>query len=546
MKASWVHVAAQIAVLVACAAPAAAQAHPASHVQRSSASHRRSAAQRAKKHARVKRSTAESVRERTWVVDGADTQETSASKPAAPAAGVETDEPQQASAPMPAEPAAGVDANDTQETSTSLETAPAEETSTSLVQLHGSVRTLPVALYRSGPAPDVARTDGTSLTQLRLGLKASTAEWNAFEVQAVQIFAFSTLPTPSSLLAGLPPPRYRLVNLTRDWATTSQASFVAFVDRLNLRLSIWKFDITIGRQVVNFSKAYFWSPLDVFLPFTPSTIDREYRPGIDALRVDLTLGELTGLNVIVALGTQTPLDPVTLAPTMSRAFVGPSWNASAALLRGYTTLGDWDLSLQGGSVYGGYHVGASVAGELLTLGIRAEVAFEVARTLPLVTTLGPDGTSLTYNTTTDHVSAVISVDRRFDNGLYINAEYFYNGAVNRAPFPVANLRVQIGETPSMGLHMVGLLLTYELLPTLKLRLAAISSAFSLDRRSLSAIIVPGFEWSAAENVDLQAGAIVAIGAGPSYAPGSSQVELRSEFGSYTNAIYALFRYYFGT
>ena len=61
-------------------------------------------------------------------------------------------------------------------------------------------------------------------------------------------------------------------------------------------------DLTAGRQAITFGKAYFWNPLDVFFPFDSSQIDREYKPGVDALRIDVPLGAFSGLNLVGAAG----------------------------------------------------------------------------------------------------------------------------------------------------------------------------------------------------------------------------------------------------
>ena len=44
----------------------------------------------------------------------------------------------------------------------------------------------------------------------------------------------------------------------------SQSVLRLTVDRLNVRFDLASLDVTLGRQAITFSQAYFWNPLDVF------------------------------------------------------------------------------------------------------------------------------------------------------------------------------------------------------------------------------------------------------------------------------------------
>jgi hypothetical protein len=49
------------------------------------------------------------------------------------------------------------------------------------------------------------------------------------------------------------------------------------------------------------ASTYYFSPNDFFAPFTADTFYREYKAGVDAVRLDINLGTLSQLTLIGAL-----------------------------------------------------------------------------------------------------------------------------------------------------------------------------------------------------------------------------------------------------
>nr|ALD83699.1 hypothetical protein [Sorangium cellulosum] len=402
------------------------------------------------------------------------------------------------------------------------------------LDLAGNVRTLPAVLQpTSGPEGP----EGASISQLRLTLKATAKDWLSVEAHAVQVIGFATRPQPFSELHTLGPQRYRALKLSGAWSSTDRFVAIAGIDRLSVTASAPWFDVTVGRQPINFSKAYFWSPLDVFLPFSPRVIDREYKPGVDAVRVDVPLGEVSGLNAVAAAGPELRIDPATGEVAPQEDAFAASADTSAFLVRAFTNVASWDVSVQAGSVYGGYQLGAGVAGELLeAVAVRAEATYKHSRRTNPVPLPSEDGRFVTIDMVRHQPSFVIGLERRFESSLYLSAEYFYNGTAGKA-LERGAVRSVLGETTNLSSHLVGAVASYELLPTLVVRLSGI---LALPRPS--SLITPGLTWSPAQNVDIDAGALVAIGARPR-ARGAAPV-LESEFGSYPHVYYMQMKAYF--
>lgn len=74
------------------------------------------------------------------------------------------------------------------------------------------------------------------------------------------------------------------------------------LDRFNLQWNLNAGDLTVGRQAVAFGSARIINPTDVFLPFDVQTLNTEYRVGIDAIRFQRPVGQLSEMDIGVVLG----------------------------------------------------------------------------------------------------------------------------------------------------------------------------------------------------------------------------------------------------
>ena len=64
---------------------------------------------------------------------------------------------------------------------------------------------------------------------------------------------------------------------------SNQLIFQSVIDRLQLNWNHNNFDITLGRQRINWGKSFVWSPNDLFNNFAFLDFDYEERPGSDAV-----------------------------------------------------------------------------------------------------------------------------------------------------------------------------------------------------------------------------------------------------------------------
>ncbi|MBN2493702.1 MAG: hypothetical protein JXR96_03835 [Deltaproteobacteria bacterium] len=396
--------------------------------------------------------------------------------------------------------------------------------------LDASLRTVTAATvnYDYDPLFGDRRSDGLSQTLLRLTACGRPAGWLSYELHLVQSLDLSTvtgtgLGGPGLFSAGGQDVRFRALDATWSWADEQQVRASLFVDRLNLKFRLPFADLTLGRQAVTFGKAYFWNPLDVFLAFDPRQFDRDYKAGVDALRLDVPLGSFSGVTLVGVLGRRLSV----FGSYDDDAFADLSWYGSAVVGRVFTNLLGWDLALQGGKVYGAYQVGGAFSGELWQIALRGELAYfhaQQARDLPLM----PGEPEMR-----SYLSAVVGAGHRFECSLDIELEYLYNGAGDADHLEASLLRMMGGGSLHMGEHLVGLVLTYELLPILNASLAWLFSA-----SDLSSLIQPGLLLSVSNESDFLFGAMIGLGARPTAAG------LQSEFGTYPNVYYMEYKFYF--
>ena len=90
----------------------------------------------------------------------------------------------------------------------------------------------------------------------------------------------------------------RFMDLT--WTLTDGDRYRAYqrFDRLAVEYRAEDFGITVGRQAVTWGSGIVFQPLDLFAPFAPTTVDRDYKPGEDVILFDHLIGEGDDLQVL--------------------------------------------------------------------------------------------------------------------------------------------------------------------------------------------------------------------------------------------------------
>jgi hypothetical protein len=278
------------------------------------------------------------------------------------------------------------------------------------------------------------------------------------------------------------------------------------MDRLMLQWHGSGIDLTVGRQPITFGKSFLFTPMDLVNPFLPTVIDQEYKPGIDALRLDLYAGMSTQITLV-------------------SAYAG-DWDLPGTVhaLSAQTTVGVWDLIAFGGLVRRDIVGGLGTAGSLGPVGIRAETTLTVPDPDAPAPTLDASRQrmGLVFVAQTDpYVRASVGGDWRPTEKTTLSGELYVqtNGAADPADYLAQSSgpRYARGELWLMGRTYAGLSVAQELWPILNASLFTVTNL-----EDPSSMLGASLAWSVADNADVAFGTYAGLGEGPRVPDGLSQ------------------------
>jgi hypothetical protein len=360
------------------------------------------------------------------------------------------------------------------------------------------------AFYALEDIPD--RRDDSQLGILRLKLDTLFSEELELGVHGV-VEASSPPRFPGSSIATGGTRRY--FDLETTLIDNDDLLMTAEIDRLNIRWERPGFRLIAGRQAITWGVNYFWPVLDLFGPFAPQRIDRDYKPGVDAVRATVPLGDFSEVDLMTAgQGRDLPDDF--------------SIGGLARFNAGVT-----DFGAMAGSFHRDTVVGAFVTTDVAGTALRGEVAFTDSG--------DPEDAEIDRSS---FVRATAGVDRQLTGTLSLTAEVAWNGF--GADDPTGYLRVaqsdrfQRGEVTSLGQLYAGLSLGWQLHP-----LVTASAALIGNLNDGSTLIQPTVTWSVSDNLTALFG--VFVGTGEDL---DSEGMLQSEYGATPFTVWAAIQGYF--
>jgi len=346
----------------------------------------------------------------------------------------------------------------------------------------------------------------TTLARLRLGLETTHCNWMdselAYEQRARWLSGSTGLGAGSSFLPSQAPSPFRLTQLDWEIAADDDSSYRHEIDRALVALHPAWGEVTIGRQAIGLGRGVLFSAVDVFNPFTPLEVDRQWRRGVDAFRAEYRLSTTSSAECIAASGE--------------------TWEQSALLgrLRGY--LGDVDGSLILGKRAEDFMVASVFSAVVEEAEVHGELAvFDTPEAQTDGTLWG--GKHLA-------TKAVIGSSYTFDigNGLTLLGEYHYSEfGVEDAEDTVARLhdrdfqrRFLRGDTQILGRQAVAAQLSYPFSNV-------VNGSFLVlgNPTDGSGVVSPSLRWDLDENTTLISNVFVPWGDEPSGG------QFRSEYGA---------------
>ena len=164
------------------------------------------------------------------------------------------------------------------------------------------------SLFSDAPTDPCLPTGGwstTTLMRLRLGLNVRHSDRMDFELayeQRARWISGSGLGVGSSFLPSKAPAPYRLTQLDWEISADDDSFYNHEIDRGLVAFHPEWGEVIIGRQAIGLGRGVLFGAVDVFSPFSPLEVDREWRRGVDAVRAEYRLSTTSSAEIIGAFG----------------------------------------------------------------------------------------------------------------------------------------------------------------------------------------------------------------------------------------------------
>jgi len=214
----------------------------------------------------------------------------------------------------------------------------------------------------------------------------------------------------------------RLMDLTWEIESGDRHRIFHRFDRLAVQYRGASWGLTLGREAVSWGSGLVFQPMDLFSPFAPTTVDRDFKAGNDLLIVDRLFADGSDLQILGVARRDLEGDVTS--------------DVASAALKWRTFLGDSEVE-----VFAGKHYTDQVYGGA----IRIPVGGAMLRTDVVATRLeGGDW----------RVSGVLNMDTSFaldGKTTYVFAEYYHNDfGVRELPDSVLQLPEPLAERLARG------------------------------------------------------------------------------------------------
>ena len=360
----------------------------------------------------------------------------------------------------------------------------------------------------------------------RIIIEGNSRKKYSYELHAVQAYNYSNINTGITNRDI----SMSVVDYGDNWIKKSDQSAHYYIDRANVKFAVEDLDIHFGRLAVSFGKPLFWNLFDYYgNPY----LNQEYKAGIDALRLDKTISNFSGVNVVInkrKILTQSG-DYLENNTLQSYQWLGLEEEVGL-LLRGYTTIKDTDYALLYKREPEGHRIGIEVDGEIGSVNFYDEITY----------LWGSEKISMpgSYqgNLLKNYLMNVLGVNYRFNNSLQITVEHLFNGIGDSDNLDASNIRYKNGVSTSLNDHLSGVSLSYEFNPLLVGQYdAKLAWDDSSHQHNFS------FVRSITDNVDFIAGGQINVGDRPN-GTNWQNPNIQSEFGRLSDKFYLELKCYF--
>jgi hypothetical protein len=279
----------------------------------------------------------------------------------------------------------------------------------------------------------------------------------------------------------------RLVDLTSVITENDDLLLYHRIDRLVLTLKPAWGVVRVGRQAVTWGNGLIFNPMDLFNPFAPTDIERDYKIGDDMVSVQAPLGGAGNLQALYV-------------PRRNPDTEHLSWESSSLAAKYHFSLDSTEFDLMAARHYRDYVVGVGSVGYL------GDAAWRIDLTWTVLESGGPSS---------DYLSLVANMDYSwtwFEKNFYGLVEFFYSG-IGEDDYTAALLnpdimeRIDRGELFTLGRTYLGASITMEVHPLVNIILSAITNL-----HDPSGVLQPRVTYDLTQNMQLIAGGSIFWGA----------------------------------
>jgi hypothetical protein len=258
------------------------------------------------------------------------------------------------------------------------------------------------------------------------------------------------------------------------------------LDRLALTiLPAWG-QVRLGRQAITWGNGFLFNPMDLFSPFSPTDIERDYKIGTDMAFAQVGLGNIAGVELLYV-------------PRRDPTDNDVKWDQSSLAGKVHFALGDTEFDIMAAHHYDDPVIGLGSRGYLNDAAWRLDATW----------------TFLDHTEGSDYLSLDANVDYSWvwiEKNFYGFIEFFYSG-VGRTDYTRAVVDPQIveridrGELFTLGKYYLSGHVRVELHPLFNLSLTAINNL-----SDPSGLLQPYGTWDVTQNLELTFGGNVFWGA----------------------------------
>jgi len=250
-------------------------------------------------------------------------------------------------------------------------------------------------------------------------------------------------------------------DMSKNWVNHNAVLFNSAIDRASAEYHDKRWDITIGRQRINWGISTVWTPNDIFNTFNYFDFDYEERPGTDAATIQYAFNSSSSLEIAASPGKTSDKNIEALMYRFNK------WH--------------YDFQLFSGIYQQNYTVGAGWAGNIKDAGFKGEVTY-----------FASDKNLSDSNS----IAGSLSFDYGFKDGIYFLVSGLYNSSGNDSIPNIAELTTEPLSAKNIFPFKYTLFaeLSYPFTPIFK---GSLGGMYSLSGNSI--IILPSLTYSIADN-----------------------------------------------